>query len=98
MIIDFSRPEASLALCDASKGQIKRLSLGQQAFDDAQEAQLHKAAEDVPILLCEHSYGVNLLLKLVEKAAKALGPEWDIEIVESHHNQKLMPHLVQASA
>ena len=33
--------------------------------------------------------GVNLLAKLVEKAAAALGPEWDIEIVETHHNQKV---------
>ena len=33
--------------------------------------------------------GVNLLLKLVQKAASALGDEWDIEIVETHHNQKI---------
>ena len=90
VIIDFSRPEASLALCDALKGTNQALVIGTTGLDDAQEAQLLKAAEDVPILYCANtSMGVNLLLKLVEKAAKALGPEWDIEIVESHHNQKI---------
>lgn len=90
VIIDFSRPEASLALCEALKGTNQALVIGTTGLDEGQEAQLRKAAEDVPILYCANtSMGVNLLLKLVEKAAKALGPEWDIEIVESHHNQKI---------
>lgn len=90
VIIDFSRPEATMALVEAVKGTGQALVIGTTGLDDAQEAMLQKAAESVPILYCANtSLGVNLLLKLVEKAAKALGDEWDIEIVETHHNQKI---------
>ena len=90
VIIDFSRPEATMALVEAVKGTGQALVIGTTGLDDAQEAMLQQAAESVPILYCANtSLGVNLLLKLVEKAAKALGDEWDIEIVETHHNQKI---------
>ena len=79
-----------MALVEAVKGTGQALVIGTTGLDDAQEAMLQKAAESVPILYCANtSLGVNLLLKLVEKAAKALGDEWDIEIVETHHNQKI---------
>ena len=90
VIIDFSRPEVSLALCESLQGTNQALVIGTTGLDDSQEALLHKAAQSVPILYCANtSMGVNLLVKLVEKAAKALGSEWDIEIVETHHNQKI---------
>lgn len=90
VVIDFSRPEASLALIESLKGTGQALVIGTTGLDDAGEAQLREAAKSVPILYCANtSMGVNLLVKLVEKAARALGPEWDIEIVETHHNQKV---------
>ena len=90
VVIDFSRPEASLALIESLKGTGQALVIGTTGLDDAGEAQLKEAAKSVPILYCANtSMGVNLLVKLVEKAARALGPEWDIEIVETHHNQKV---------
>ncbi len=90
VVIDFSRPEATLALIDKLKGTGQAIVIGTTGLDEAQEAQLKEAAKSVPILYCANtSMGVNLLVKLVEKAAKALGPEWDIEIVETHHNQKV---------
>ena len=90
VIIDFSRPEATLALVERVKSTGQALVIGTTGLDDGQEAILKQAAKSVPILYCANtSMGVNLLLKLVEKAAKALGDEWDIEIVETHHNQKI---------
>lgn len=90
VIIDFSRPEATLSLIEGVKGTGQALVIGTTGLDDAQEAILREAAKSIPILYCANtSMGVNLLLKLVEKAAKALGDEWDIEIVETHHNQKV---------
>ena len=85
VIIDFSRPEATLALVESVKSTGQALVIGTTGLDDGQEAILKQAAKSVPILYCANtSMGVNLLLKLVEKAAKALGDEWDIEIVETH--------------
>ena len=90
VIIDFSRPDATMALIEAAKTSGQALVIGTTGLDSAQEAALHEAAKTVPILYCANtSMGVNLLLKLVEKAARALGDEWDIEIVETHHNQKI---------
>ena len=90
VIIDFSRPEATMALLEAAIDNNNALVIGTTGLDEAQEAKLIEAARSIPILYCANtSLGVNLLLKLVEKAAKALGPEWDIEIVETHHNQKV---------
>ena len=90
VIIDFSRPEATMALIKAAIQTKQALVIGTTGLDDAQEEALRQAASHIPILYCANtSMGVNLLLKLVEKAAKSLGPEWDIEIVETHHNQKI---------
>lgn len=90
VIIDFSRPEATMALIEAAKHTGQALMIGTTGLDDAQEAALFEAAKSIPILYCANtSVGVNLLAKLVEQAARALGDEWDIEIVETHHNQKI---------
>ncbi|MGC6516993.1 MAG: 4-hydroxy-tetrahydrodipicolinate reductase [Candidatus Puniceispirillaceae bacterium] len=90
VIIDFSRPDATMALIESAKISGQALVIGTTGLDNAQEAALYEAAKTVPILYCANtSMGVNLLMKLVEKAARALGDEWDIEIVETHHNQKI---------
>lgn len=90
VIIDFSRPEATMALIEVAKSTSQALVIGTTGLDDAQEATLREAAKTVPILYCANtSMGVNLLAKLVQKAAQALGNEWDIEVVETHHNQKV---------
>ena len=90
VIIDFSRPEGTMALLEAATAAGQALVIGTTGLSEAQEAEIAKAAAQIPILYCANtSIGVNLLLKLVQQAAKALGPEWDIEIVETHHNQKI---------
>ena len=90
VIIDFSRPDATMALLEVAQQTKQALVIGTTGLDEAQEAAIKDAAKTVPILYCANtSMGVNLLLKLVEKAARALGDEWDIEFVETHHNQKV---------
>lgn len=90
VIIDFSRPDATMALLESAIAHQQALVIGTTGLSEAQEKQIAQAAKSIPILYCANtSVGVNLLLKLVEQAARALGPEWDIEIVETHHNQKI---------
>ena len=90
VIIDFSRPEATISLIEVAKQSGQALVIGTTGLSDEDEQLLRDAAKTIPILYCANtSMGVNLLLKLVQKAASALGDEWDIEIVETHHNQKI---------
>ena len=79
-----------MALLESAIAHQQALVIGTTGLSEAQEKQIAQAAKSTPILYCANtSVGVNLLLKLVEQAARALGPEWDIEIVETHHNQKI---------
>ncbi|HAH10793.1 MAG TPA: 4-hydroxy-tetrahydrodipicolinate reductase [Alphaproteobacteria bacterium] len=88
-IVDFSTPEASLALADlAAQARIVHVC-GTTGFTPAQEARLRAAARHATLIKSGNmSLGVNLLAALVEQAARAL-PGFDIEIVEMHHNRKV---------
>jgi 4-hydroxy-tetrahydrodipicolinate reductase len=93
--IDFTAPTASVALCQAAaaraRGGGKRVAavVGTTGLDEAQRAALHEAARDLPMVVAANfSLGVNLLCGLVEQAARALGEDFDLEIVEVHHKHK----------
>ncbi|WAC74428.1 4-hydroxy-tetrahydrodipicolinate reductase [Roseateles sp. SL47] len=90
VLIDFTRPEgtlAHLALC-AELGV--RTVIGTTGFTDAQKADIAALAERAAIVMAPNmSVGVNLVLKLLESAAKALAEGYDIEIVEAHHRHKV---------
>ena len=89
VVIDFSTPEASL---DVAKGCVDRripLVVGTTGFDPDQRRTLEAAASAIPLLISANfSKGVNLLLRLVADAARALGREADVEIIERHHRFK----------
>ena len=92
MVIDFSSPAASTALaqaCAARGGPA--LVIGSTGFEDAQIAALAEPATKVAIVRAGNfSLGVNMLLGLVEQAARALGPQdYDIEVQEAHHRRKV---------
>jgi 4-hydroxy-tetrahydrodipicolinate reductase len=92
VVIDFTVAEASAALasaCAARGGPA--LVIGSTGFDDAQIAAINAAAKHIPILRAGNfSLGVNMLMGLVEQAARALGPEaYDVEIFEAHHHRKI---------
>lgn len=89
-VIDFTLPEGTMqhALCAAKTK--KPLIVGTTGLSAAQEEQLKEAAKSAPIVYAANmSLGVNLLIELVEKAAQALDPQWDIEIFEAHHKHKI---------
>jgi 4-hydroxy-tetrahydrodipicolinate reductase len=89
VLIDFSAPaalEASLAQA-MSKGV--PILIGTTGLDEAADERISEAARQVPVLRAANtSLGVALLADLVERAAKVLGEDWDIEIAETHHRMK----------
>ena len=90
VLIDFTRPEGSLEhlACCIEKG--KNVILGTTGFDDAGKAAIQAAAEKIGIVFASnYSVGVNLVFKLLEKAAKVMGDYCDIEIIEAHHRHKV---------
>lgn len=90
VLIDFTRPEATLEYLVACRKAGKAIVIGTTGFDDAGKAAIAAASKDIPVVFAPNmSVGVNITLKLIEQAARALDADYDIEIVEMHHNQKV---------
>jgi 4-hydroxy-tetrahydrodipicolinate reductase len=90
VLIDFTRPEATVAHAALCRMQGKRLVVGTTGLSSAQEEELRAAAATVPVVYAPNmSVGVNLTFKLVELAARVLGDAVDIEIIEAHHRHKV---------
>lgn len=90
VLIDFSAPDALRASLDRAVSAGVPLLIGTTGLIDEHDALIAEAAKSIPILKAPNtSLGVALLADLTERAARILGPEeWDIEIVEAHHNKK----------
>ncbi|WP_373768137.1 4-hydroxy-tetrahydrodipicolinate reductase [Glaesserella sp.] len=90
LLIDFTRPEGTLehiAFCVAHN---KKMVIGTTGFDDAGKQVIKSAAEKIGIVFASnYSVGVNLVFKLLEKAAKVMGDYCDIEVIEAHHRHKV---------
>src|SRR5579883_536127 len=88
--IDFSQPHAVSANIAACRAVRKPLLIGTTGFAaQLTEAELDAAAREIPLLIAPNtSLGVALLLELVRQAARALSPQFDIEIIEAHHRMK----------
>jgi 4-hydroxy-tetrahydrodipicolinate reductase len=88
-VIDFSHHstcETVLSACVAGK---KTLVIGTTGHSDPQIAAIHAAAQKIPVVFSgNYSTGVNALYWLSRKAAEILGPDFDIEIIETHHRMK----------
>ncbi len=90
VLIDFTAPAASLQHLDICRRHGKRVVIGTTGFDERQKQQLVEAAEDTGIVFAPNmSVGVNLCLKLLDMAARVLGDEVDIEVIEAHHRHKV---------
>jgi len=90
VLIDFTRPEGTLAHAAVCAELGVQMVIGTTGFSDGQKAQLEAAARQVAIVFAPNmSVGVNVTLKLLQMAARALGEGWDIEIVEAHHRHKV---------
>lgn len=89
VLIDFTRPEATVANVRDCLAQGRRLVIGTTGMDADQRADIEAAAASIPIVWAPNmSTGVNLSLRLIELAARALGDEVDVEIIEAHHRYK----------
>ncbi len=90
VIIDFSHPSALDKLLEYCLSTGTPAVIATTGFSDEQIAKIKSAAEQVPIFFSFNmSLGINLLASLAKTAAKLLGGQFDIEIVEKHHNQKI---------
>lgn len=90
VLIDFTRPEGTLAHVAACRAARKPIVIGTTGFSAEQLAAIREAAGDIPVVLAPNmSVGVNVALKLVELAARALGPSYDIDVFEMHHKLKV---------
>lgn len=90
VLIDFTRPEATLAHLDACVAAGVGIVIGTTGFDDAGKAAIRRASGRIGVVFSPNmSVGVNATFKLLEMAAKMLNRGYDIEIVEAHHRHKV---------
>lgn len=89
-LIDFTRPEGTMAHLQVCRELGVNAVIGTTGFSDAQKQQIVELAKDIAIVMAPNmSVGVNVTLKLLEMAAKALHTGYDIEIIEAHHRHKV---------
>ena len=89
VLVDFSTPEGTLAALAACRKAKMPMVTGTTGLTDSQRAEVADAAGAIAVVQSANmSVGVNVLLKLVAEAAKALGEDYDVEIAETHHRFK----------
>ena len=89
VLVDFTVPAAAAGHAAAAADTGTALVVGTTGLEPAQTAALEAAAAAVPVVYAPNmSLGVNLLFAVTEQVARALGEDWDIEIVEMHHRYK----------
>ena len=90
VLIDFTRPEGTMAHLAICRQLGVKLVIGTTGFSDAQKAEIASAATAIAIVMAPNmSVGVNVTLKLLDMAARALTTGYDIEIIEAHHRHKV---------
>lgn len=90
VIIDFSHPSALEGMLEYAKSHFTPVVIGSTGYTPEQKQEIQDAAKEIPVFFSFNmSLGVNLLVNLAKKAAQVLADQFDIEIVEKHHNQKL---------
>ena len=86
VLIDFTRPQASLAHLRRAKAMV----IGTTGFSDSERKEVQAAAKRIPIAMAANfAVGVNAVYKLAETAARILGDAYDVEIIEAHHRHKV---------
>lgn len=90
VLIDFTRPEGTMAHVEVCSAMGVKMVIGTTGFSDAQKAHIAEAAQHTAIVMAPNmSVGVNVTLKLLQMAAKAMPTGYDIEIIEAHHRHKV---------
>lgn len=90
VLIDFTRPEGTLAHLRACRTARRAMVIGTTGLQPLQLEEVSVASKDIAIVMAPNmSIGVNVSLKLVELASRALGADYDIEVFEMHHSKKV---------
>ena len=90
VLIDFTRPEGTLAHLAVCRELGVKAIIGTTGFDAAQKARIGAHAEHIAIMMAPNmSVGVNVVLRLLDMAARGLSEGYDIEIIEAHHRHKI---------
>ena len=90
VLIDFTRPEGTLAHLAVCRELGVKAVIGTTGFDPAQKAQIAAHGQHIALMMAPNmSVGVNVMLKLLEQAARALNTGYDIEVIEAHHRHKV---------
>lgn len=90
VLVDFTRPEATLEYLKVCQDSSKSMVIGTTGFNDNELQSINYAAQNIPIVFAPNmSIGVNLSLKLLELTARIIGEDSDIEIIEAHHRHKV---------
>ncbi|MDQ6685088.1 MAG: 4-hydroxy-tetrahydrodipicolinate reductase [Pseudomonadota bacterium] len=90
VLIDFTRPEATLTHLGLCAELGIATVVGTTGFTAAQKAQIAGLAERIGIVMAPNmSVGVNVTLRLLDVAARALGSDWDVDVLETHHRHKV---------
>ena len=90
VLVDFTRPEGTLAHLESCRARGIRMVIGTTGFQPAQKALIEAAAKRIAIVMAPNmSVGVNLTFRLAELAARVLNEGFDVEIIEAHHRHKV---------
>ncbi len=90
VVIDFSLPSVSLSLLDVVVKSNTALLIGTTGFNQKEKETIEKASQKIPIMLESNtSIGANMMMKLLSVAAKSIGQDAHIEIIEYHHKNKI---------
>lgn len=89
-LIDFTRPEGTLAHLELCRQKSVAMVIGTTGFEVGDKLRIAAAAKDIPIVFAPNmAVGVNLVFKLLDTAAQILNQGYDIEVVEAHHRMKV---------
>lgn len=90
VLIDFTHPTSTLVNLDICRAAGKAMVIGTTGFSEDEKQRITEAAQSIPVVFAPNfSVGVNLTLKLLDMAARVMGDEADIEIIEAHHRHKV---------
>ena len=90
VIVDFSHVSGLSSILELAEKTRKPLVLCTTGFSETDKEKIRRQSENTPVFYSANmSLGINLLISLVQKAASVLYPDFDVEIIEAHHNQKL---------
>ncbi|MCK5728629.1 MAG: 4-hydroxy-tetrahydrodipicolinate reductase [Methylococcales bacterium] len=90
VLIDFTRPDATMKYLEICRKAKKRIVIGTTGFSPEEKAHIKEVSKEIPVMFSPNmSIGVNISLKLLEMTAKIMGDYTDIEIIETHHRHKV---------